>query len=131
MIAERIPPRRQTSRRAVQGAALAVALTLATPPALARDLWLGGDKALHFGVTFTLAGGGYLAAAPLRQAPVVRLGVVVTLVMAVGIGKEMRDRTSGGDPSLRDLTWDALGTAAGLAVGWLIDRYLLSGGGRR
>jgi putative lipoprotein len=130
MIAERIPPRRQTWRRAVQGTALVGALIVAAPPASARDLWLARDKALHFGVTFTLAGGGYLAAAPLRQPPVVRLGMVATLVMATGIGKEMRDRTSGGDPSLRDLTWDALGTATGLAVGWLIDRYLLSGGGR-
>ena len=29
-----------------------------------------------------------------------------------------------GDPSLRDLTWDFIGTGTGLLVCWLVDRYV-------
>jgi putative lipoprotein len=133
MIAERFPPRPQTHRRVVPGAALVVAVAVLLRPSAAagRDDWLGRDKALHFGVTFTLAGAGYAAAAPLHRTPVARLGLVATLVMATGIAKEMHDRATGGDPSLRDLAWDGVGTATGLVVGWLVDRYLASRSARR
>jgi uncharacterized protein YfiM (DUF2279 family) len=127
MIADRPPPSREsTPGRGVKGAALALALLLPAAPAAARDAWLGKDKALHVGATFALASAAYAAAAPLRAVPVVRLGTAATLAMTAGIAKEMRDRATHGDASLRDLTWDAAGTATGLLVAWLIDRYLLS-----
>jgi putative lipoprotein len=108
---------------------LTVAALLALPasPAAARDEWFGRDKALHFGATFVLGGAGYATGAALSGEPVVRFGVGAAVGMGAGIAKEMYDRTSGGDPSLRDLTWDAVGTATGLLTAWLIDRFVLSG----
>jgi len=106
-------------------AVLAVALGLGPTRAFAQDDWLGRDKALHFGASFALAGAGYAGGAALSREPVVRLGVGATVAMGAGIAKEMADR-SGGDPSLKDLTWDALGTATGLVTAWLVDHFLLS-----
>ena len=108
--------------------ALAVALVLRPTPAAAQDDWFGRDKALHFGATFVLAGAGYAGGAAFSREPVVRLGTGAVLAMGAGIGKEMADRIDGGDPSLKDLTWDALGTATGLLTAWLIDHYLFSRG---
>jgi putative lipoprotein len=105
---------------------LGAAMALAPSPAAARDDWFGRDKALHFGATFVLAGAGYAGASAFSSEPVVRLGVGGGLAMGVGIGKELYDRGHGGDPSLKDLTWDALGTATGLVTAWLIDRYLVN-----
>jgi len=102
-----------------------MALMLLGPtPATAQDDWLGRDKALHFGATFVLAGAGYAGGAALSREPVVRLGTGATLAMGAGIAKEVYDRYSGGDPSLKDLTWDAIGTATGLVTAWLLDRYV-------
>ena len=107
--------------------ALTVAFALRSAPAAARDDWFGRDKALHFGATFALAGAGYAGGAAVSTEPVVRLGCGAMVAMGAGIAKEMYDRVSGGDPSLRDLTWDAIGTATGLLSAWLIDRYLIAG----
>jgi putative lipoprotein len=102
-----------------------MALMLLGPtPAAAQDDWLGRDKALHFGATFVLAGAGYAGGAALSREPVVRLGSGAALAMGAGIAKEVYDRYSGGDPSLKDLTWDAIGTATGLFTAWLLDRYV-------
>jgi putative lipoprotein len=104
---------------------LAVALVLGPTRAVAQDEWLGRDKALHFGATFVLAGAGYAGGAALSDEPVVRLGVGASVAMGAGIAKEMADR-HGGDPSLKDLTWDALGTATGLVTAWLVDHFVFS-----
>jgi putative lipoprotein len=104
---------------------LAVVLGPGPTRAIAQDDWLGRDKALHFGASFALAGAGYAGGAALSREPVVRLGVGATVAMAAGIAKEMADR-SGGDPSLKDLTWDALGTATGLVTAWLVDHFVIS-----
>ena len=106
---------------------LGATLVLTPAPAVARDDWFGRDKALHFGATFALAGAGYAGAALFTEEPVVRLGAGATLAMGAGLAKELYDRTSGGDPSLEDLTWDALGTATGLVTAWLFDRYIFNG----
>jgi putative lipoprotein len=104
-----------------------VATLLAAPtPARAGepDPWLGRDKALHFGASALLAGGGYAGAAALSDRTSVRLAAGAGVAVSAGIAKEVYDRFSGGDASLRDLAWDAVGTATGLVVSWLIDRYL-------
>jgi uncharacterized protein YfiM (DUF2279 family) len=133
MIAEPGRGHRDNRRRSPALLAGLVAL-LAAAPARAQpgdpndaqnDRWLGNDKALHFGASFTLAAGGYLAVAPVVGEPVVRFGSAALLAATAGVAKEMHDRVSGGDPSLRDLAWDGIGTAAGLVVGWLVGRYLL------
>jgi putative lipoprotein len=112
-------------------AAVALGFALRPRPARAGDDWFGRDKALHFGASFALAGAAYAGAAALDREPrapaVVPLGIGAMVALGAGVAKEMHDRTSGGDPSLRDLTWDGIGTATGLLTAWLIDHYLLSG----
>jgi putative lipoprotein len=100
-------------------------VTVTAQPALAQDDWFGRDKALHFGATFVLARGGYAAGAALSREPVVPFVAGATVAMGAGIAKELYDHASGGDASLRDLTWDAVGTATGLVTAWLIDRFLV------
>jgi putative lipoprotein len=105
----------------------ALALLVALAPAARAadpDPWFGRDKALHFGASFTLASGGYGSAALLTQRTDVRAATGAGLALSAGIAKEVYDRYAGGDPSWRDLTWDVVGTATGVAVAWLIDRYL-------
>jgi putative lipoprotein len=111
------------------GPAAVVAVMMLVRPGAARagDDWLGRDKALHFGATFLLASAGYAGGAAVTSEPTVRLGTGAAVAMGAGIAKEMYDRASGGDASLRDLTWDAIGTATGLLTAWLIDHYLLRG----
>jgi putative lipoprotein len=105
----------------------AIALLLAFAPsarAADPDPWFGRDKGLHFGASFTLAGGGYGGAALLTQRTDLRAATGAGLALSAGIAKEVYDRYAGGDPSWRDLTWDVVGTATGVVVAWLIDRYL-------
>jgi uncharacterized protein YfiM (DUF2279 family) len=106
---------------------LLAALVVAPGHARAQDRWMGADKARHFAATFSLASAGYAAAAALTAEPVPRFGAAATLAMGAGVAKEMHDRATRGDPSLRDLAWDAIGTTTGLVVAWLVQRYLLAG----
>ena|SRR5688572_29643070 len=102
-------------------AALVTVAAVLTPAARADD-WFGRDKAKHFGASAALAVGGYGAASlfTARQSP--RLVTGAALALTAGIGKEIADRYRGGDPSMRDVTWDVLGTASGLLVAWALDR---------
>jgi putative lipoprotein len=115
-----------TSRAARHSASLtlALALVLASSAASAQssDDWFGADKALHFSASALIAGGGYAVGAWTFEAtwPRVLLGAGVGL--AAGVGKELIDLAGDGDPSWRDLAWDALGTGVGVTVAWLIDR---------
>lgn len=113
--------------RRVAAALLACALSLAIAPrahAAEHDPWFGRDKALHFGACFTLSTGGYAGTALLTEKTPVRAATGAGLALSAGIAKEVYDRYAGGDPSWRDLTWDAVGTATGVLVAWLVDRYL-------
>jgi uncharacterized protein YfiM (DUF2279 family) len=105
----------------------ALALLLALTPrarAAEPDPWFGRDKALHFGATFTLASGGYAGTALLSERQGVRAAAGAGLAMTAGVAKEIYDHYAGGDPSLRDLTWDVVGTATGVLVSYLLDRYV-------
>ncbi|MBN2573696.1 MAG: hypothetical protein JXP73_03960 [Deltaproteobacteria bacterium] len=115
------------TKRRTLAALLATVLLLASAPraeAADSDPWLGRDKALHFGASFALAGGGYAGTALLSERTSVRAATGACLAASAGIGKEVYDRYSGGDASWRDLAWDAVGTATGVLVAWLLDRYL-------
>jgi putative lipoprotein len=111
--------------RAGAGVALAVALAvcLAAPAARASDPdpWFGRDKALHFGATALLANVGYADAALASDDVRVRLAVGGGLALTAGVGKELWDLSGHGDASFRDLTWDVIGTATGLALAAAID----------
>ncbi len=127
------PPRRPGSRcgcrRRLAGAVFGLGLGLglgSTPRTQAAepDPWFGRDKALHFGATFALGSGGYAGAALVTPRPVARAAAGAAVALGAGIAKELHDRYTGGDPSFRDLAWDAVGTATGVLVAWLVDRYL-------
>jgi putative lipoprotein len=103
--------------------AIMIATTTLSPRARAQDPdpWFGRDKALHFGASAIIAGGGYGLAATQFEARYPRLLIGGGLALAAGAGKELLDMTGFGDPSWRDFTWDVIGTATGLLVAWGID----------
>lgn len=106
---------------------LLVLLCLSIPPAAraqSGDEWLGPDKARHFGACFVLSGVGYGGGALLFEAPEARWLTGAGLAMGAGVGKELYDSHRGGLFSLKDLAWDAVGTASGLAVSYLVDRLV-------
>lgn len=116
--------------------AVLAASMLASPsgPALAGesgpDPWFARDKALHFGATFVLASGAYgvTAVTTGQETPRPRLCAIVgaSLAMTAGVAKEGLDLAGPGDASWRDLTWDVVGTATGVAVAWLLHRYVFT-----
>jgi putative lipoprotein len=99
---------------------------LMSRPCLAAngDPWLGQDKALHFSACFMFAGDGYAGASVFTKHETIRLTAGASIALAAGAAKEVYDRYSGGDASLRDLTWDVVGAATGTMLSWLVDRYL-------
>jgi uncharacterized protein YfiM (DUF2279 family) len=107
---------------------------LASLPALAQqraagpeDPWVGRDKALHFGVSTLGPLAGYAAGEALFGDGARGLWVGGAVGLGVGVGKELYDLSTGrGTPSVRDLAWDAAGTAAGLAFGLAVDRLFFA-----
>lgn len=88
------------------------------------DPWFGRDKALHFGASFALAVGGYAAASWAFERRAGRVALSASIAIGAGVAKEIADYQFKGDPSARDLAWDAIGTAAGVLVAWAIDRAI-------
>lgn len=75
----------------------------------AGDRWFAADKAKHFFMAAFIQSASFSA---LRAAGATRgqsLAGATAVTSALSIGKELYDRRSGGDPSLKDLTWDAAG----------------------
>lgn len=90
----------------------------AEEPRVARDKWL------HFGVSASLAAGSYAVAWSAFDCRWQRVALSSGLTLALGGGKELLDLAGLGDPSWRDFAWDALGTATGVFVAWLLDVLL-------
>jgi putative lipoprotein len=100
--------------------ALAALLCL-TGTAHAEDDWFGSDKALHFGVSVVLSGGGYAAASLVLDKPWQRAATGATFSLGLGAAKELYDLSGHGDASWKDFTWDVVGTAVGTGIALLID----------
>ena len=90
------------------------------------DPWFAPDKALHFSFSAGLAGLGYGGAALVTEDRGIRLAVGAGVALTAGIAKELLDLTGLGNPSWRDFAWDVAGTAVGLAISWLLDRYVFT-----
>jgi putative lipoprotein len=95
-----------------------------------RDPWFGPDKKLHFEISAALAAGGYATGALLAQLSAhperasdrrVRFAMGAAVALSAGVGKELWDLSGHGDASFRDLTWDVIGTATGLAIAAAVD----------
>lgn len=93
---------------------LAAALLWQPPP---PDGWWGADKLRHFFLSAFVQSVTYSAARAARidHTPAIATATAATAI--VGVGKELRDRRTGGSFSARDLAWDAAG--AGVASGLL------------
>jgi uncharacterized protein YfiM (DUF2279 family) len=84
----------------------------ASPRTRADDGWFSADKAKHFlssAFVQSLAYGSLRGLGANHGAALI--GATVTTV-AIGVGKEVLDARTGGDPSVRDLAWDAAGAGA-------------------
>jgi uncharacterized protein YfiM (DUF2279 family) len=122
--AKRLLSSSRPRRARLATAATCLLLVVASSPAGAEpDRWWGTDKALHFSACLMFAGDGYATASVLSEQERYRLLAGFGVAFAAGAAKEVYDRSSGGDASWRDLTWDVLGAATGAAISWLIDRY--------
>ena len=91
---------------------LLLVFTLGRAPEHSRDAWFGPDKLQHF---FTSAfvqslGYGVLRRAGAEQGPAITGASIATAI--VGVGKEVRDRRTKGEFSVRDLAWDAAGAGS-------------------
>ncbi len=107
--------------RSAIAAFVIVALLFAPTTAAADDKWFAADKAKHFGAGAGVAAGGYALAIPLTRQRRWRIVLGTTAGIGAAAGKELRDRRRG-DPSWRDFTWSAAGTAAGVLAAWIIDK---------
>jgi putative lipoprotein len=113
----------------VVGLAVVLGTVLSSLPARAADddPWISRDKAFHFDVSLGLASAGYaVGAAWVVDARWKALALSGGATLLVGAGKELLDLAGLGDPSWKDMAWDAIGTVAGLALAWGVD--LLLGG---
>lgn len=81
-------------------------------PATTADAWLGNDKFRHFWMSYATAAFTFAGARAAGRDADTALWVAVPVTAAVGIGKEVYDRRSGGIFSVRDLVADGLGLGA-------------------
>lgn len=112
-------------------AAVLVLVVSALAPASARaqsdpDPWWAPDKALHLSASAVLASGGYVGAAALGADRPTRLLAGGVFALTLGVVKELADLAGLGQPSFKDLAWDAIGTALGLVVTWAVDVLFFS-----
>jgi len=82
------------------------------------DGWLGEDKLKHLMVSVFLTGIGYRLCADGLDWPAKRSRAIASsFTFSLGLGKELRDRTQGGESfSLKDLGVDLLGIGIGLLI---------------
>ena len=105
-----------------------VGMLLSAPSGRAQaqdDPWFAPDKGLHFGVSLALSAGAYGASVPWLERPASRALFGVSFAMTLGLAKEGWDATGRGDASLRDLTWDLVGSLSGAAIAWGVDRLVV------
>ena len=82
------------------------------PASRPGDGWFSADKAKHFltsAFVQSLAYGSLRGVGASHGASLVGATIATA---AVGVGKEVYDARTGGDPSVRDLAWDAAGAGA-------------------
>lgn len=85
-------------------------------PVQRDDGWLSTDKVKHFMTSMFVESFTLSAIRATRVSKEGSLIAASAVTLGVGIGKELYDRKSGGDPSFKDLTADAVGAAAAAAL---------------
>lgn len=104
---------------------IAAALTLSTASTPDPDPWFGSDKLQHFGVSAALAAGGYGASTVFFRDERARLATGAGLALTLGAARELDNLGGRGQPSWRDMAWNAMGMAVGLTAAWLVDSHLV------
>ena len=96
---------------------LFLVFTLGThSPQHSSDRWFGPDKLQHFFASAFVQSIGYGALRAVGAEPGAALAGATGGTVVAGVGKELRDRATHGDVSVRDLVWDAAGAASATAL---------------
>lgn len=97
-------------------------LVAANPVKADEDPWLARDKGLHFGVSAAASASAYGLSAIWLERPVLRAVAGFSFALSLGLAKEGWDAMGHGHASLRDGTFDVVGSLAGAAIAWAVDR---------
>jgi putative lipoprotein len=93
---------------------LAVNLIYGQAAVAHTDSWFGIDKLKHFFVSAFIESVSYSALQAMGVNHRAAMGSAIGISVGVGVARELHDRRVPGNIfSVRDLTWDALGTGAG------------------
>lgn len=96
---------------------LAVNLVYAQAAVVHQDAWFGIDKLKHFFMSFFIESVSYSALQAAGANHRAAMSGAIGISLGVGVAREIHDRrTPGNIFSVRDLTWDALGTGAGAVL---------------
>lgn len=99
----------------MRGLAFLVALHFGAAPA-GPDPWLSPDKAKHFFLSIFVESFSFSALRAAHAGRTASLAGATAVSAGVGVGREIYDFYHPGTPSLKDLSWDAAGTAAAAIV---------------
>ncbi|HEX7980219.1 MAG TPA: hypothetical protein VF461_16535 [Gemmatimonadaceae bacterium] len=93
---------------------LMLVFTLGThgPQKHSADPWFGPDKLQHFFASAFVQSLGYGTLRAIGAEHRTALAGATAGTVVVGVGKELVDRKTHGDASVRDLVWDAAGAAS-------------------
>ena len=80
------------------------------------DRWFAADKMKHFFMAAFVQSASFSGMRAVGMSKSSSLAGATALTAGVSIGKEIHDRRGGGEFSMKDLTWDAVGMAAGAAL---------------
>jgi putative lipoprotein len=82
-----------------------------------QDAWFGIDKLKHFLMSAFIESVSYSALQAMRVKHGGAIGGAVGITVGIGVARELHDkRVPGNIFSVRDLTWDAIGTGAGATL---------------
>ena len=96
---------------------LAVNLIYGQAVSVRSDSWFGIDKLKHFLMSAFIDSVSYSALQAMGADRRGAMGGAIGITLGVGVARELHDRRIPGNIfSVRDLTWDALGTAAGAVL---------------
>ena len=96
---------------------LAINLVYGQAAVVHTDSWFGIDKLKHFLMSAFIESVSYSALQAMRVNHRSAMGGAIGFTLGVGVARELHDmRVPGNLFSVRDLTWDALGTGAGAVL---------------
>ena len=96
---------------------LAANLVYGQAAVVRRDSWFAMDKLKHFFMSAFIESVSYSALQAMRVDHRAAMGGAIGITLGLGVARELHDRRVPGNIfSVRDLTWDALGTGAGAVL---------------